>query len=66
MEERFIDLDMEEPEHLEDQLEAQWERKDVERFSNEVLFCVQGLGSIKQFELDDGKSQDIYVKVDIY
>jgi hypothetical protein len=44
-------------------LEAQWERKDEQRFSNEVLFCVQGLGSIKQFELEDGKSQDIYVKV---
>jgi hypothetical protein len=40
--ETYIDLEREvnQDEALEDQLERNWEREDIQRFSAEVLFCV--------------------------
>jgi uncharacterized protein HemY len=42
MAETYVDLEREvqAEEALEDQLERNWEREDIERFSAEVLFCV--------------------------
>lgn len=42
MGDRYVDLEKEvdREEALEDQIERNWEREDIERFSAEVLFCV--------------------------
>lgn len=57
-----LDIDLDRDENLEEQMENQYERQDIVRFSNEVLFCIQGLGSIKPIETEQGIVES-YVKV---
>ena len=42
-------------------MEHEWEREDIQRFSSEILFCVQGLGAVRPVETETGVIET-YVK----